>query len=176
MKLVVGLGNPGEKYARTRHNVGFIIVDAIANYVNLTWSFEKKFDAYIAKTDDFILTKPITFMNSSGNSVSAISSFFKISPEDIYVIHDDVDLPSEEVRVKQGSGSAGHHGVESIIEEIGTKGFYRIRIGVGRPQDNKFDVENYVLQNLSDNEYTDITNSLYIGMIIKLYLKFISIS
>lgn len=132
MKLVVGLGNPEGQYANTRHNLGFAIVD---KYVKDTgageWGMENKFKSQIIKQEDYIFAKPQTYMNKSGMAVSALVNYFKINPEDIVVIHDELDLHLGKIKVRLGGAAAGHHGVESIINALSTDKFTRIRIGIG---------------------------------------------
>lgn len=135
MKLIVGLGNPGEKYVDTRHNVGFMVVDKLAHELggsDIRWENSEKHKANIAKTGEVILVKPETFMNASGVAVRSIASFYKISSEDVWVVHDDLDLPLGKIRIRVGGASAGHHGIDSIIRELGSDKFVRIRLGIGR--------------------------------------------
>lgn len=150
MKIIVGLGNPGEKYNKTRHNVGFMLIDFIAQEHNLTWHEDKKFNAHTAKYDDTILIKPMTYMNNSGQAVQAILSYYKLLPkklgilktknsdlsEILTVIHDDLDIDFGKYKISINSRSAGHNGVQSIIDHLKTKNFKRIRIGI---KDNKPD-------------------------------------
>ncbi|MBU1133209.1 aminoacyl-tRNA hydrolase, partial [Patescibacteria group bacterium] len=152
MKLIVGLGNPGEKYSKQRHNVGFMILDQFAKEENLSWEDNSKLKSKMVKLKDTVLMKPQTFMNNSGDAVYLVSHFYKISPEDITVIHDDVDLPFGEIKNQFNVGPAGHHGVEDIILKLGTKEFNRIRVGIGRPENINIPVDEYVLMNFSDNE------------------------
>lgn len=158
MKVIVGLGNPGIEYQRNRHNVGFIILDSFAKIHDISWSEEKKLLAQVAKSSELLLVKPTTFMNSSGDCVSKIMSYFKLGTEDLIVVHDDVDLDFGKVVSKKGSGSAGHHGIEDIIQKIGTQEFLRYRVGIGRPENSSFDVSDWVLSDLSDSEYEKIKN------------------
>lgn len=151
MKLIVGLGNPGEKYENTKHNVGFLVLDNIASKLGITFKEEKKFLGQIAKNKEVVLLKPMTYMNNSGQSVSLVSSFFKIASSDIIVVQDEVDLEVGKVKYQAGISSAGHRGVESIISQIKSNEFNRVRIGIGRPEVNKFDVEDWVLSKLDDN-------------------------
>jgi peptidyl-tRNA hydrolase, PTH1 family len=157
MKLVVGLGNPGDKYTNNRHNVGFLILDEFAKTHGLTWNDDKKFNAVFCRQGDNFLLKPQTFMNNSGEAVSAFANFYKILPEDILVIHDDVDLEFGRTKKALGASSAGHHGVESIIEKLGTKEFWRLRFGVGKPTDKSIKVEDWVLMSLSEIEINNVT-------------------
>lgn len=155
MKLIVGLGNTGEKYEYTKHNTGFLILNAylskkIGN--GLVWLDETKFHSHMYRTDDAIYVKPQTFMNKVGEAVQKIVRFYKVDLNDLLVIHDDVDLPLGEFKLKKSSGSAGHHGVEDIFAKLGTEDFWRLRVGVGRPDDNRFDIEAYVLEQFTKDE------------------------
>ena len=156
MKIVVGLGNPGEKYEKHRHNVGFLVLDSLARAQGLDWKLEKKFNAYIAKHDNTLLVKPQTFMNNSGESVSAILNFYKVDAEDLTVVHDDLDLPLFEVKRQFGVGAAGHHGIESIIGRLSTKEFWRVRVGIGRPVNGQ-SPEDFVLSNFSGEELEEVS-------------------
>ncbi len=160
MKLIVGLGNPGYLYARHRHNIGFMCVGQLAKIYHI--SFDRKQGA--ARTGvgaiarfQVILARPQTYMNASGESVSTLMKKFNINPEDLIVIHDDLDLPVGKIRLRQGGGSGGHKGIESIISRIGTRDFYRIRVGIGRPESDsdaakEEAVISYVLSDFSDDE------------------------
>ena len=151
--LIVGLGNPGTQYRKTKHNTGFIIVDEIVKMQEgVGWKEEKKFKAQIAQGNEIIFLKPLTFINLSGESVSKVVSFFKVAPENIVVIHDDVDFPLLEWKLQLSKDSAGHNGVEDIVQRLGTNDFWRVRVGVGRPEDKKFDVEDYVLSIFKDED------------------------
>ncbi|HOV97565.1 MAG TPA: aminoacyl-tRNA hydrolase [bacterium] len=152
MKLIVGLGNPGKKYQKSRHNVGFILLDKFAADNNLKWRKSERFDSEIIEYDDKLLVKPQTFMNNSGNAVSKLVNFYKVSPDKLIIIHDDVDLPLGGVKKQKGKNSAGHHGVEDIIEKLGTKDFWRIRVGIGKPEDKNIPVDEWVLQDFGENE------------------------
>ena len=146
MKLVVGLGNPGEKYARTRHNAGFMVIDEILKNYVASPQFNKKFDAIIYKMDkERLLVKPQTFMNASGRSVNRVVNYYRVKPKGLLIVHDDVDLEFSEIKHQFGRGAAGHKGVESVIEALGSDEFNRVRIGIGRP-DNSTEVEDWVLQ------------------------------
>ncbi|HLD01354.1 MAG TPA: aminoacyl-tRNA hydrolase [Patescibacteria group bacterium] len=144
MKLIVGLGNPGEKYLTTRHNLGFMVVDQFLKdstpVQRTAWQDEKKFKSDIAKLEwqpkhgaleNVILVKPKTFMNKSGMAVGLISAFYKIKPEDIWIVYDELDLPLGHMKIRFGGAAAGHHGVESIIETLGIDKFWRFRMGIG---------------------------------------------
>ncbi len=135
MKLIVGLGNPGKEYARTRHNVGFLVLDALAE--GEKWSVSKKAQAEFVKTEingkRVELIKPQTFMNNSGVSVAYAMKKNGVALSNLVVIHDDKDIPLGETRIQKDRGAAGHNGVVSIIEHVGTKDFMRIRVGIGVP-------------------------------------------
>lgn len=131
MKLIVGLGNPGEKYSKNRHNVGFMVVDKLAKKViSEKWEVKSKFDAEIVQTKEYILAKPQTFMNDSGVAVAAIANFYKIDPEDIYIIHDDLDIALGSYKIAKGKGPKVHNGLSSVIEKIGTDQYTNVRVGV----------------------------------------------
>jgi PTH1 family peptidyl-tRNA hydrolase len=135
MKLIVGLGNPGEKYDNTRHNVGFDAVDKLAHELGDTtpaWEMSTKHNALLAKIGEVMLVKPQTFMNDSGVSVASLVAFYKLAPSDVWVIHDDMDLPMGKIRIRDGGGSAGHHGIDSIVQMLGTDKFLRFRLGIGK--------------------------------------------
>lgn len=144
MKLIVGLGNPGEKYEATRHNLGFIVLDHfLKNFEPVKkgdWEDSAKFKSYVTEIEwqpksgtleKVILAKPKTYMNNSGMAVQLIASFYKISASDIWIIHDDFDLPIGSMKIRFGGASAGHHGVESIIDTLKTDKFWRFRLGTG---------------------------------------------
>lgn len=154
MKLIVGLGNPGDEYARTRHNVGFVVADAVAEAHQITLN-QTKFKAIIGKgvigSEEVIIAKPQTFMNRSGESVSSLLSFFKLNPTDCIVICDDLELPTGKIRVRGKGGHGGHNGLRSIIELTGSQEFVRVRVGIGRPNDSS-QVSNYVLNTFSKDE------------------------
>jgi PTH1 family peptidyl-tRNA hydrolase len=136
--LIVGLGNPGATYAATRHNVGFLATDKLANSWSAGWSSEKKFAARIARAvragRSVALCQPQTFMNSSGEAVAKVAAFFNVEPGRILVVVDDADLPLGELRLRPGGGAGGHHGLESIEQSLGTKDYPRLRIGIGRTE------------------------------------------
>ena len=148
IRLIVGLGNPGEKYEKTRHNAGFWWVDAIAERKRASWKRETKFSGHVSRVDegghDFWLLKPATYMNESGRSVSALLRFYRIEPTEILVVHDELDLPPGSVKLKKGGGTGGHNGLTDISEALDTKDFWRLRIGIGHPG-HKDLVSDYVL-------------------------------
>jgi len=153
MKLIVGLGNPGKKYEKTRHNVGFLALSNLRFKISdfSEWKLNKKFNAEIAEGkingQKIILVKPQTFMNESGEAAAAASNFYKINPHDILIIHDDIDLPFGKIRIKKDGRSGGHQGVQSIINSLGTQNFIRLKIGVGpKTRPANFNAAKYVLQ------------------------------
>ena len=165
MRLIFGLGNPGFEYERTRHNAGFIILDGYANEKGLSWGHEGKFKATMAKGDDFWLVKPLDNMNNSGSVVRTVADFYKVTGNDIYIFHDDVDLEFGRIKRQLGGGTAGHHGVIDIVEKLGTPDFWRVRIGVGRPLANKFDVMDWVLKDFTEEEL-NFVRSVKVGELV----------
>lgn len=142
--LIVGLGNPGHGYVKTRHNAGFWLLDALANAYECQFLYKKKFDAdEVAIGASTRLLKPQTFMNNSGMSVLAAAHFYRIAPPNILVVHDEVDLAVGVVKLKLGGGNAGHNGLRDISQRLGCNDFWRVRIGVGRPTHGE--INNYVL-------------------------------
>lgn len=140
MKLIVGLGNPGSKYAKTKHNVGFQTIDNYAskNNVSLTKEkFEGVYEKYDVDGETVILLKPLTYMNESGRSVGQFARFFKIDPDDILVIQDDMDLPVAKIRLRGNGSAGGHNGIKSIIAHLGTQDFKRLKIGIQHPNREK---------------------------------------
>ena len=159
MHLIVGLGNIGEKYQLTRHNIGFMVIDKITKNLSTSNIQKSNFHSTLEKSAYDLYSKPTTYMNNSGMAVQAIKEYYKLEMEDIIVIHDDIDLPFGTVKFKIGGGHGGHNGLRSIDSHIG-KEYIRVRIGVGKPQD-KSDVANYVLDNFSKeelNKLPDIIN------------------
>jgi peptidyl-tRNA hydrolase, PTH1 family len=155
MRLVVGLGNPGSRYARNRHNIGFMAVDAIARrhrYPGFRSRFKGELGEGSIEGERVLLLKPQTFMNASGESVGEAARFFRILPSEVFVIHDEIDLRPGKVRAKRGGGSAGHNGLRSIDALFGAD-YWRVRIGVGHPGIKEL-VQPYVLQNFPGEELT----------------------
>ena len=136
MKLVVGLGNPGKQYEKTKHNIGFMVVDAIADSVPHTlWREEQRAEvcSITVAGEKVLLVKPQTFMNVSGESVGPLMRYYKIDPSDVYCIYDDMDLPVGKLRIRPNGSSGGHNGIKSLISHLGTENFPRFRVGIGRP-------------------------------------------
>lgn len=157
MKTIIGLGNPGEKYKNTRHSVGFMLIDKLQGSLNLpNFKEEKKFKAKVSRNKDIILIKPQTFMNNSGESVSAYVNYFKINPKDLIVIHDDIDLLLGTAKISFGEGPAGHNGVSSVINALGSRNFWRVRIGILSKPKEKIETDEFVLGNFSKEELKKI--------------------
>ena len=159
LRLIVGLGNPGADYVDTRHNAGFWLIDEIAAQQGLSFRFEKRFNAdeckFKAHGHDVFLLKPQTFMNRSGQAVAALARYYKIAPGEILVIHDELDLSPGTNRIKQAGGHGGHNGLRDIVNHLGSREFFRIRVGIGHPGDSK-QVINYVLHKPSAADLTSI--------------------
>jgi len=150
MTLYVGLGNPGPTYAMHRHNIGWRGIDRLVSDLGARDISKASFRGELYRHGNCLFLKPTTYMNLSGDSVQAVKNFFKIDPEEIVVIHDDIDLPFGAIRFKQGGGHGGHNGLRSIDEKVG-KDYFRVRIGVGRPE-HKGEVSGYVLHDFSPEE------------------------
>ena len=168
IKLVVGLGNPGREYERTRHNAGFWWVDALARDLGATFKKESKFHSEVAKAGSVWLLKPMTFMNRSGQAVGALCKFYQIQPGEILVAHDEMDLPAGGLKIKIG-GAAGSNGVKDIVSHVGTRDFWRLRIGVGHPRDmaaklggdmSREEVVDYVLHRPDKNDERAIEDAI----------------
>lgn len=160
-KLIVGLGNPGPQYSWTRHNAGFMVLDRLSRQAGI--SVTKKAFSGLSGDGNWagervILLKPQTFMNLSGRSVAEALRFYKLTPADLIVIHDDLDIPYGGVRLKLGGGHGGHNGLRSIDQELGSKEYLRVRLGIGRPVHG--DVSNYVLSNFQKEEMDSLLNVL----------------
>jgi peptidyl-tRNA hydrolase, PTH1 family len=146
IKLIAGLGNPGEKYESTRHNAGFWFVDALAAQNNCKLALDAKMFGIVGKLNsDRWLLKPTTFMNGSGKAVAALANYYKILPTEILVIHDELDLPADNVKLKFGGGHGGHNGLKDVHAALGTADYWRLRLGIDHPGD-KSEVVNYVLK------------------------------
>ena len=155
MKLIVGLGNPGPEYRDTRHNVGFMVADALVDRWRVSDQWREKFEALLIKTmvreEPVVLAKPLTFMNLSGQAVAALAGFYKIEPVDIFVVTDDVALPVGRLRARREGGAGGHNGLKSIIQSLGMQAFPRMRVGVGRG-DSRRDLADHVLGRFEADE------------------------
>ena len=158
MKLIVGLGNPGPEYRDTRHNVGFMVADALVDRWRVADQWREKFEALQIKTtvgdrrdsqlvaggDQIVIVKPLTFMNLSGQAVNALAGFYKIEPADVFIVTDDVALPLGKLRARRDGGAGGHNGLKSVIQHLGTQAFPRMRVGVGRGANGR-DLSDHVL-------------------------------
>jgi len=137
MYLIVGLGNPGEKYRNTRHNLGMIVVDRLTRELlpsgQAIWEKKASLKAEIIKGEGFVLAKPLVAMNASGFAIKRLVDFYQFSPQFLVVVHDDLDLPLGQIKVGRKRGAAGHRGIESVIEQLGSNDFWRLRLGIGRP-------------------------------------------
>jgi PTH1 family peptidyl-tRNA hydrolase len=153
--LIVGLGNPGAEYSRTRHNAGFLVVERLAERWRASWSFEMKFNALLAKAERgnrrVLLCRPQTFMNSSGEAVGAIREFYRVALSRILLIVDDADLPLGRLRMRPEGSSGGHHGLESVEQHFGTRGYPRLRVGIGR-LDGAREITGHVLGRFGSTE------------------------
>ena len=151
MKLIAGLGNPGDKYKNNRHNLGFMVVDKFAAENALVWKVSSDLSCYFLKTEEFVLVKPNTFMNESGIAVRAVCEYYDIEPADVLIVHDELDLEFGKIRLSFNGSSAGHRGVASVVEKMGTMDFARLRVGIGRPSE-PLPPDKYVLQDFSQGE------------------------
>jgi PTH1 family peptidyl-tRNA hydrolase len=157
--LVVGLGNPGENYARTRHNVGFLVADLLAGRLGSKFKAHKRSGAEVATGRlagrSVVLAKPRCYMNESGRQVSPLAKFYSVQPADIIVLHDELDLDFGRIRLKLGGGEGGHNGLRSVASALGTKDFQRVRIGIGRPPGRK-DPATFVLEPFNASERSEV--------------------
>ncbi|TAA69690.1 aminoacyl-tRNA hydrolase [Planococcus salinarum] len=163
MKLIIGLGNPGKTYEQTRHNIGFHVIDHLASKWNapLAQAKFKGMHSVIHRPEGKVmLLKPLTYMNLSGESVSAVMDYYDIGIDDILVIYDDLDLPTGQLRLRQKGSAGGHNGIKSLIQHLGTQNFNRIRIGISRPPAG-MKVPDYVLSKFSKEESADIADAVH---------------
>ena len=153
--LIVGLGNPGSEYARTRHNAGFLVLERLSERWRTSWTYEKKFNARLARAERgdrrVWLCQPQTFMNSSGEAVAAVKDFFRVALTRLLVVVDDADLPLGHLRLRPGGSSGGHHGLESIEQHLGSRDYARLRVGIGR-QDGAREITRHVLGRFGSTE------------------------
>lgn len=170
IRMVAGLGNPGEEYARTRHNAGFCAVDALARQANVKyWKNQSGAEVASIQVNDtdaeggkreVLLVKPQSYMNTSGGPISKLCAAHKISPEELLVIHDELDIPAGDVRVKVGGGHAGHNGLRSIIDKLGSRDFSRVRVGIGDPP-GRMAVADFVLKQLRAREAEEFDDTAF---------------
>ncbi len=164
IRMVAGLGNPGDEYAATRHNAGFCTIDALASQAGVTyWKNQSGAEVALIKVNDaeaeggkreVVLVKPQSYMNTSGGPISKLCAQYKIKPEEVLVIHDELDIPEGDVRLKVGGGHAGHNGLRSIIDKLGSRDFSRVRVGIGDPP-GRMPVADFVLKQLRSRELED---------------------
>ena len=167
IRLVAGLGNPGREYAATRHNAGFWLADALAGELRATLAPESRFAGALARVGELRLLKPATYMNESGRSVGAVARFFGIAPEEILVVHDELDLKPGEAKMKLGGGVAGHNGLKDIRAVLGTPEFWRLRLGIGHPRDTEVPqqpVADYVLRPPQGDDIRAIDDAIARGL------------
>jgi PTH1 family peptidyl-tRNA hydrolase len=174
IKLIVGLGNPGRQYEKTRHNAGFLFLDTLADQLGCHWINESKFQGVLAQCKianaPVILLKPDTFMNRSGQAVGKVARYYKLQPEEILVVHDELDFNPGIVKLKKDGGHAGHNGLRDIIAHLNSNQFYRLRIGIGRPAAGKI-VADFVLSSPPKSEFEllqaafDLSRSYIIQMV-----------
>jgi peptidyl-tRNA hydrolase, PTH1 family len=164
--LIVGLGNPGADYARTRHNAGFLVASQLAKRWRADWAYEKKFNARMARAERgsrrVLLCEPQTYMNASGETVGAVMKFFQVPAAQVLVVVDDADLPLGELRLRPGGSSGGHHGLESIEQQLGTRDYARLRVGIGR-QGAVREITGHVLGRFSSTELPVIDKVLTVA-------------
>ncbi len=161
MKLIAGLGNPGVKYQKNRHNLGFMVVDEYIKGLGLSWRYSPDWICFYAKNASSVFVKPSTFMNKSGVAVSAVSNFYNIKSDDVMIAYDDVDLPFGKVRLAFNGLSAGHLGIESVISGLGSVDFGRLRVGIGRPEHlengKSKQIADFVLEDFNAKEEKELT-------------------
>ena len=162
MKVIVGLGNPGREYAQTKHNVGFMLVDALADKLGI-FNWQEKFDALIAEgrlgTEKILLVKPQTYMNDSGRAVGPLMNWYKLPPEALIVAHDDMDIPAGTIRIRKKGSPGGHNGIKSVLAHLGDEHFSRVRIGIGRPLPG-WTVINHVLAPFQEEDVPKIKEAI----------------
>ncbi|MBC6309668.1 aminoacyl-tRNA hydrolase [Listeria sp. FSL L7-1582] len=161
MKMIVGLGNPGKKYERTRHNVGFMVVDELSFRYQTPWKkskFNGMTSSIVVNGEKMLLVKPLTFMNLSGECVRPLMDYYDISVDDVMIVYDDLDLPTGKIRLRQKGSAGGHNGMKSLIQHLKTQEFNRIRVGVDRPANG--DIINYVLGDFPKSEQADIIDAI----------------
>lgn len=159
MKLIIGLGNPGPKYAKTRHNIGFMVLDKLAKKLSLKFTANKNYLVDWAKNETIELIKPQTFMNNSGSAVNKIIQKHKLSPQDILIVADDIDMELGKLRYRTDGSSGGHKGLQSIIDALGTSEFARLKIGIGRPPVGT-EPDEYVTRKFTPEQFDKIKTAI----------------
>lgn len=162
-RLIVGLGNPGPEYENTRHNAGFWFVEQLARQLKVTLAPQAKFFGRAGRVGELWLLQPTTFMNRSGQAVAALANFYKITPDEILVVHDELDLPPGGIRLKQGGGNGGHNGLKDIQAKLGTPDTWRLRLGIGHPRSLGLaqEVVDFVLHQPRKDEQADIDQAIH---------------
>lgn len=163
MKIIVGLGNPGRKYEKTKHNIGFMVVDQLASEHGVSFKknpFEAETAEFFENGEKVILVKPQTFMNESGRSVSPLMTYLQMTIDELVVIYDDMDLPLGKIRLRQKGSAGGHNGVKSLISHLGTNEFKRIKVAIGRPKHQRSTVVNHVLNGFDPEEQPIVQQSI----------------
>lgn len=158
MKCIIGLGNPGRKYEKTRHNIGFMVIEELENRLSFRLTkhkFKCDYEIDTFNNEKILFVRPQTFMNLSGEGVKPLLDYYKVDNDNILVIYDDLDLPVGKIRLREKGGHGGHNGIRSLIDHLGTKDFKRLRIGIGRPED-RTPIVNYVLQPFSSSEKAEV--------------------
>jgi len=167
-KLIIGLGNPGKQYEHTRHNAGFLVVDALANELDLSWSKKLFINALVAEGNvdgqKVILAKPQTFMNRSGQAVAKLMKRYKVTTDALVIVYDDVDIEQGALRFREEGSAGGHNGMKSIIQMINTQAFARLRIGIGKPPE-RAPLEDYVLGKMSTEEQAKLPISAAVNLL-----------
>lgn len=167
IKLIVGLGNPGAQYEKTRHNAGFLFLDALAQARSCSWSNKAEFQGLMTECalsgQKILMLKPQTYMNRSGQSVGKVARYYKIMPQEILVVHDELDFPAGVIKIKKDGGLAGNNGLKDIAAHLNTRDFYRLRIGIGRPQ-AEANVSDYVLSTPSAQDRQLIASAIERGL------------
>ena len=162
MKMIAGLGNPGNEYAKTKHNAGFLFVDALAGHLGAS-GWKQKENALVAEArigaEKVLLVKPQTYMNESGRAIGPLMDWYKLDPEDLIVVHDDMDIPAGVVRIRKKGSAGGHNGIKSVLAHVGDEHFVRVRIGIGRPLPG-WTVVHHVLAPFSEDEVPRVKDAI----------------
>ncbi|MDD2822506.1 MAG: aminoacyl-tRNA hydrolase [Candidatus Daviesbacteria bacterium] len=171
MKLIIGLGNPGDKYENTRHNLGFKVLDELTEHLTDNFKLDKKLKSEVLKNGDVIFIKPQTFMNNSGMGVKLVVDYFKVPLSDVILIHDELDLPLGKIKIRIGGGGSGHHGVESVIKDLNSPDFIRVRLGIGNIHSlggeragKHFDTNKFVVEDFMPNEKSKVKKMIKDGV------------
>ena len=167
MKLLVGLGNPGQKYEKTLHNIGFLLLDLVAKEAGIRWQASKPFQALVGEGEfagqRVMLAKPQTYMNRSGSSVAALYRYYRVAAADLFVVHDDIDVAWGKIKLRAAvaSGHGGHNGIRDILAHLGENAFHRIKVGVGRPDNVYMEVVDWVLSELNSQQVSQVEDIIF---------------